>query len=230
MSKHKTFWDKEYKTGEHLRLSEEVSEDLEKFCRFVDREEGKRHFNVTGLAVDMGCGNGRNLIYLSQNFGMRGIGYDISDEAIKIARLASEGMPLQYEARSIAGAFPNVKDGSANIVMDMMSSHFLSAQERLVFRDEVVRILRDGGWFYFKTFLKDEDLHAKRLLSEHGTDEENTYMHPRMGVPEHVWTQGEIEEVWGEVLTIHKIEKSHKHILHGKAFKRRTVSVYMQKL
>ncbi len=229
MSQHKAFWDKEYRTGEHLRLSEDVSEDLEKFCKYVDRKEGKRHFNVTGLVVDMGCGNGRNLAYLSGNFGMRGVGYDISDEAISLAKKASQGMPLQYEARTIAGTFPNVKDGSVNIVLDMMSSHFLSADERCVFRDEVVRMLRVGGWFYWKTFLKDEDQHVSRLLREHGTDEENTYIHPRMGVAEHVTTLDEIESFWGEVLTIHRIEKSFKHVLHGKAFKRRTVSVYMQK-
>jgi SAM-dependent methyltransferase len=94
MSRHKEFWDKEYKTGEHLALSSGVSEDLEKFCRFVDRKEGKKHFNVTGLAVDMGCGNGRNLIWLSESFGMRGVGYDISGEAIKQAKLASTSSSL----------------------------------------------------------------------------------------------------------------------------------------
>jgi SAM-dependent methyltransferase len=178
----------------------------------------------------MGCGNGRNLIWLSKNFGVRGVGYDIADEAITQARLASSDLPIAYEARSIAGVFPNIKDRSANLVLDMMSSHFLNEEERMGYRSEVLRIMRDGGWFYFKTFLKDEDQHAERLLREHGTAEANTYLHPRMGVEEHVWTEEEIDEFWGSVLTIHKIDKSHKHILHGKAFKRRTVSVYMQKI
>jgi ubiquinone/menaquinone biosynthesis C-methylase UbiE len=144
-------------------------------------------------------------------------------------RQNSHQLPLRYEARSIEGVFPEIKDASVNIVLDMMSSHFLSKEERETFRDEVFRVLRPGGWFYFKSFLKEEDQHATRLLREHGTEEENTYIHPRMGVPEHVWTEEEIESFWGEMLAIEKIDKSHKHILHGKAFKRRTVSVYMQR-
>ena len=229
MSRHKDFWNKEYKTGEHLALSENPSEDLEKFCRYLEREEGRKRLNVTGLTVDMGCGNGRNLIYLTNLCGMRGIGYDISDEAVKLARKHSEGMPIKYEARSIAGVFPDVRDESIDLVLDMMSSHFLNAVEREVLRDEVYRMLKPGGWFYFKSFLADEDLHVKRLLKEHAGEEAGTYIHPRMGVAEHVGTQREIEEFFGDVFEIKKIEKSHRHMMNGKAFKRRTVSVYMQK-
>ena len=71
-------------------LSDEPAEDLEKFCRWLERNYGKRYLNVTTRALDLGSGNGRNLIYLAQNYGMRGIGYDISDEGVKIAKRASE--------------------------------------------------------------------------------------------------------------------------------------------
>ena len=77
MSKHQQFWNKEYRTGAHLQLSDEPAEDLMKFTRWVERQEGRRQLNVTGRVLDLGCGNGRNIIYLAQTYGVRGVGYDI---------------------------------------------------------------------------------------------------------------------------------------------------------
>lgn len=228
MSKHKAFWDKEYKTSEHLALSDEPSEDLEKFIRFLERLEGRKSLNVTASALDLGCGNGRNLILLSE-YGMRGVGYDISDEAIKIAKRNSEGKPLVWEARSIAGDFDKIKDSSQMIVLDMMSSHFLKKAEREKLKQEVLRVLRPGGWYLFKTFLSDEDLHTARLLKESPADEEGAYIHPRIGVYEYVYSQHGIYDFFEPDFVIHKIDKSYKHIKDGKAFKRRTITVYMQK-
>lgn len=234
MRRHRTFWNKEYQTAEHLALSTTPSEDLEKFTRFVERCEGKKQLNPISLVVDMGCGNGRNLVYLNKVYGMRGVGYDISDEAIKRATTLSEGMLIKYETRSIEGDFADIKDGSASLVLDMMSSHFLKREAREHLRDEVLRILRTGGWFFFKSFLGEGDLNAKRLLKDYpaGEGEDNAYIHPKLGVYEYVWRDAEaIREFFEPYFEIHKIEKSHRHLdRQGRANKRRTVSAYLQKL
>ncbi len=228
MSKHRDFWNKEYKTGEHLQLSDEPAEDLEKFCRFLIRQTGKKHLNVTTLALDLGCGNGRNLIYLGNSYGMRGVGYDISDEAIRQAKTASRELSISYAVRSIAERF-DLKDNSIDLVLDMMTSHFLRKEERELLRSEIIRVLKPGGWYFFKSFLADEDLHAKRLLEEHPAGEENAYIHPRMGVYEYVWTENSLYDFFEPYFEIHKLERSYKHIRDGKAYKRRTVSLYLQK-
>lgn len=228
MSKHREFWNKEYRTGEHLALSSEPSEDLEKFCRWLVRNYGKRFLNVTTRALDLGCGNGRNLIFLSRTFGMRGVGYDISEEAIAQARRASEGLPIEYDARSIAGAI-DLPDHSMTIVLDMMTSHFLGEKEREALRDEMLRVLKPGGWCFFKSFLAEGDLNAKRLLREHPADEKDSYVHPRMGVTEHVWTEETLREFFEPYFIVHHIERSHKHLRDGRAFKRRTVALYLEK-
>lgn len=228
MSKHKAFWDKEYRTGEHLALSDEPSEDLEKFIRFLERIEGRKSLNVTTSALDLGCGNGRNLILLAQ-YGMRGIGYDISDEAIKIAKKNSAGMPLVWEARTIAGKFDKIPDNSQAIVLDMMTSHFLREAERKVLKDEIYRVLKPGGWYLFKTFLADEDLHTARLIKENPADEEGAYIHPRIGEYEFVYSESGIYEFFEPEFVVHKVDRSFKHVRDGHAFKRRTMTVYIQK-
>ena len=209
-------------------LSDEPAEDLEKFCRWLERNFGKKYLNVTTRALDLGSGNGRNLIYLAKNYGMRLVGYDISDEGVKLAKRASEGMLINYVVRSIEGDIDE-KDNSVDIVLDMMTSHFLKAKERAHLRDEVLRVLKPGGWYFFKSFLADQDMHVKRLLKEHPADEPDAYIHPELGVYEHVWTEQSLHDFFAPTYDIQKIERSHKHIKDGKAFKRRTVTVYLRK-
>ncbi len=233
MSRHAEFWNEEYKTGEHLALSTEASEDLEKFVRFVERNAAenplaKKYGGRVPFVLDLGTGNGRNLIALSREFGVRGAGFDISSEAISQAQKAAEGLPLTFEVRSIAETI-SAPDESADLVLDMMTSHFLREKEREALRAEMLRVLRPAGWLFFKTFLAESDLHVKRLLEEHPADEANTYIHPKIGVPEYVWTEERIRAFFEPDFIVHKLDKSHKHIARGKAWKRRTVSVYLEK-
>ncbi len=224
-----TFWNAEYKKGGHLALSFTQSEDLEKFIRFLERSYGRKYLNPIASVLDLGCGNGRNLIYLAGSFGMRGVGYDFSQEAISQAKRASEGLPLSYGVQSIADPLP-LPDNSQTLVLDMMTSHFLNANERKNLIAEITRVLKPGGWFFFKTFLLDEDAHAKRLLRENPAEEIGSYIHPIIGVAEHVFTEEEILEMLAENFSVHKTSKSHRHKTPGHANKRRSISVYAQKL
>ena len=226
----RAFWDKEYKSSKHLKLSDEPSEDLVKFCRFVERRSGRRFLNVQSRVLDLGCGNGRNLIYLAQHYGIRGVGYDISDVAIKQARAASEGLPIEYEGRSIAGELP-LPGSSVTVVLDMMTSHFLKEAEREKLLSEILRVLKPGGWFFFKSFVSDGDRHVGRLLREHPADENQAYIHPEIGVYEYVWSEDALRAFLEPHFTIHKMNLSHKHIgKRGQAWKRRTVSAFLEKL
>jgi SAM-dependent methyltransferase len=110
----------------------------------------------------------------------------------------------------------------------MMTSHFLSTEERVGLYAEITRVLKPGGWLFFKTFLRDEDLHAERLLKENPANEEGSYMHPRIGVPEHVFTEAEVVEMLDRDFLIHNIIKSHRHHARGRGAKRRSISVYAE--
>lgn len=231
--KHKEFWNKEYQTSEHLALSMKVSEDLEKFTRWLEREHGREFLNPIAKVLDIGTGNGRNLIYLAESYGMRGVGFDISETAIAEAKINAEDLPIEFEVRSMTESLPS-GDASVTLVLDMMTSHFLKKAEREALLAEIVRVLKPGGWLFFKSFLADEDLHVKRLLSENPADEAGAYIHPKIGVYEYAWTEDAAKEFFAPYFQIHKIVKSHKHINRGKigderAWKRRTFSVYLQK-
>lgn len=222
------FWDREYKKGDHLAISVNPSEDMEKFLRWLERETGRACLNPTMSALDLGCGNGRNLIHLGKTYNMRGVGYDISSQAIAQAKALSTDLQLKYEVRSIAGDIA-LPDNSQMLVLDMMASHVLTHVERAKLHSEVLRVLKPGGWYYLKTFLLDEDRNAKRLLKENPGKEEGSYIHPLIGVAEYVFSEEDIISLVEKNFTIHKVLKSHRHLIKGAAAKRRSISIYAQK-
>lgn len=223
-----TFWDSEYKNADHLKLSTDHSEDLEKFTRYIIRAKRGDILAMDASVLDVGCGNGRNLIFLAREYGLKGVGYDISAQAIEQARQASTDFDLTYEARSIAGLL-TIPDNSQSLVLDMMTSHFLNKKEREFLRDEIFRVLLPGGFLFMKTFLADEDLHTRRLLRDFPGKEAGAYVHPVIGVDEYVYSLETLTTFLSEKFIVHKIYKSHRHVLKGKARKRRTVSIYVEK-
>lgn len=224
------FWNNEYgKKGAHLAISIEPGEDLVKFTRWLEREYKRTYLNPLVSAIDLGCGNGRNIQYLAETYGIRGWGVDISSTAIAQARAHAEDLPLRFSVGSIAEPL-TCPDASQNIVLDMMASHFLNKAERKALRAEVARILKPGGWYLLKTFLLDGDLHAERMLRQNPGDEPGTYIHPEIGVAEHVFTEPEIVEELGEDFFVHKVTKSHSHMKNGQAFKRRSMCIYAQRV
>ena len=95
------FWNNEYKKGEkgekgeRFPLSDKPSEDLLAFCSFLEREHGKNVLNNYQVALDIGCGNGRNALHLAERYGMKVAGFDISKEGVWAAERRAEDMGVR---------------------------------------------------------------------------------------------------------------------------------------
>ncbi len=222
------FWDSEYQNPEHLALSTSPGEDFEKFIRWLSRGEWASLLQETTLAVDLGCGNGRHLTYLANAFGMRGYGADTSAAAIAKARELATDLPITYTVAGMDAPVP-LPDASATLTLDMMASHYLNAKGRLALRDEFYRLLKPGGFLLMKTFLRDGDLHSDRLIESAPGPEADSYIHPVIGVAEYVYREEVLLPFLEERFIIHKVYRSHKHAFHGRARKRRTITIYAQK-
>lgn len=238
----KAFWNKEYADPKHITMSFEPASDLQSFERWGIRNAEWYPFPKNGLVLDIGSGNGRNLIYLCEKYDMKGFGIDVAGVAVEQAKehtkkpVSGKVLDINYAIQSGGEHFP-LEDASVDVVLDMMTSHMLRKNEREAMVKEIARVSKPYAWFFFKTFVLDGDMHAKRLIQDNpdlGGDgqkaEENSYIHPRIGVFEHVWTESEIHEFFRPYFKIHKMIKSYKHFRDGKPYKRRTVSVYMERL
>lgn len=238
----KAFWNKEYSDPKHLTMSSEPSSDLQTFEKWGVRNAEWHPFPKDGLVLDIGCGNGRNLKYICEKYSMNGYGLDISGSAIDQAKghgYNENTAKIKYAVMSAEEPLTMIEDESVDVVLDMMTSHMLRSASREKLLQEILRITKPYAWLFFKTFVLDGDMHAKRMIAEnpdrgnpstHEAPEENSYIHPRIGVFEHVWTEGEIHDFFGPYFKIHKMIKSYKHFKDGKPYKRRTVSVYMERM
>ncbi len=224
----KDTWDKEYKDPEYFSMSDKAGSETVKFARHMRKEFGDDYFNYTTV-LDSGCGNGRNLIYLAENYGAKGIGFDISQTAINQAKDASKTLPLKFVAQPMATRLP-AEDNSIDVVLDVMASHCLKEAERELYLSELNRVMKQGSWMFIKTFLWEGDAHAKRMSELYPGGELHSYIHPRLGVFEHVWTEDGLIEFLERIGDVRFVYRSHGyHKMGGTPYKRRYIVCYVEK-
>lgn len=229
--KNNKFWNKEYNDAKHLTLSEEPSSDLLTFVKWVNRNSEWPAFFQGGFVLDIGCGNGRNIGNLCEEYHMKGLGFDISDTAIKQAKDKFPKMKsVNFIKQSIFDAV-DLPAESVDIILDMMVIHFLDDAKRQAYIKDKARVIKPFGWMLLKTFVLDNDQNAIRMIREFPTPdkEHNSYIHPKFKALEHVFTEEEIDELFSPYFIIHKKIKSYKHFKDGKPYKRRTICVYLER-
>jgi len=96
----KAFWEQEYRNPKHLKMSDEPSGDLIDFINWAERNAEWPAFPSGGTVLDIGCGNGRNLIYLFKESQMKGVGIDLSGAAITQAKNNTKGMPITLSVQN----------------------------------------------------------------------------------------------------------------------------------
>ena len=107
-----------------------------------------RH-RAPGRALDLGCGTGSNVIYLTR-LGWEAIGVDFAPQAIEIAR--SRAAAAGASARFIVGDVTRLRDagisGSFDLVIDIGCYHAIPASRRDAYRTQVAAVTRPGGDLY----------------------------------------------------------------------------------
>src|SRR5690606_28488730 len=124
----KDLWEKEYSSRKALPSSNTFnpSSSLRKFLeRYPDLNKGS--------ALDLGCGNGRNTVYLTEQGFKRALGIDISEKAIEIANNEKENNPNHSSIEYIAGDVAYVLDSvneKFDLIIDMTVLHSLTKESR----------------------------------------------------------------------------------------------------
>jgi SAM-dependent methyltransferase len=105
-------------------------------------------------AVEFGCGEGRNAIYLAKK-GIDVVAIDSSDVAIRNAKRKAEGL---NNVRFICNSFLSVdfEDRKYDLVIDSGMFHHLAPHRRLQYRELLKEILKENGYFVLLCFSADE--------------------------------------------------------------------------
>lgn len=174
-------WDDLFRKGEFA--SREPSWGVRRFAAFLRGRGAKR-------VLDIGCGAGRNLIFLARE-GFEVHGLDSSKEALRICRerLAAEGLRAALVEADM-GAIP-YPDGffDAAIAIAALYHNTLEGIRRAI--AEIHRVLREGGYALL-------EFKSKRSFryGEGREIEPDTFIHTTgedAGIPHHYSDRGEIE-------------------------------------
>lgn len=105
-------------------------------------------FAENPFILDLGCGSGRHLKFLRENFNCRAIGQDYSLNAVKGFQnvVLADAVELPYQ------------DGLFDVILIWGVLHYLHAADRAKAIDELNRVVKQRG-FLVLTLRSDDDTH-----------------------------------------------------------------------
>ncbi len=168
--------------------------------------------------LDIGCGTGRHLVYLSR-MGFQVDGFDSSPHAIALAQkwLDEEGLTATIREHLMERSFP-YPDMSFDAVISIQVIHHNLINDILFTISEIVRVLKPRGLIFIavpvlgpKPVSPEEDWQFFQV-------EDGTYIPqsgPESGIPHHYFTEDELCEAFNrfETLEIYVDSTDHRCLL-----------------
>ncbi len=128
--------------------------------------------------LDLGCGYGRDAIFLAQNLPCHILGLDNSEKAIEMAR---ESLPKELEKRIelLCYDFSHVTD-KYDVIFVSNLYHLLKPEERQKLRETIKRCLKTGGQLFLSAFSIRDPQHfgkGQKVEEDPNTFIDEIYMH-----------------------------------------------------
>lgn len=152
-----------------------------------------------GRAIELGCGNGRNAIYLArQGFLVEAVDY--SQTAIDWARerVSEAGVAVTLTRRTVFELA--LEAGTCDLVYDSGCFHHIAPHRRRKYVELVVHALKPGGWFGLTCF---------RPEGGSGYSDEDVYERRSMGGGLG-YTEERLREIWSTSLQVRAIRQMRK--------------------
>lgn len=223
-------WEKEYRDPQLITLGVEAITAIKDFTRWLRKEKG---VDITSKKIlDLGCGNGKNSIYIAdQGLNNEIVGIDISQTATEYARKLAEAKNLKanFLHQSIGAVLP-FPDAHFDLVLDVTSSNSLNEKEREIYLKETQRVMKSGNHLFVRALCKDGDSNAKTLLKTNPGKEKDTYIMPEFGLTERVFSKEDFVTTYSSLFTLLYIEKeTHYTKFKDRSYKRNFWVAYFAK-
>jgi len=147
-------WDKEYEQN-GLVWGEKPSELATVAARYL-------HDNLLNNKVlqllDVGCGYGRDALYLSDNTECQILGIDVSEKAVEMAR-SSTLKARKEDVRFLCCDFSQLNDDKYDIIFISNVYQLLATHERKELRKKVTKKLETKGLLFLSTLSVNDPEH-----------------------------------------------------------------------
>jgi len=150
--------------------------------------------------MDIGCGYGRDAIYLARNINCHIFGIDNSGEAIEMARKALTA-DLESRVTFQCCDFRQIPEGKFDTVFASNFYHLLVKEQRQVFRNTIKKRLKPSGMLFISTLSPNDPEHFGK--GKPVEDEKNSFYDQRYL---HFCTREELEKDFG-FLTIKELSE-----------------------
>lgn len=186
-------WEEEHRNPQVLlpMNSTEVSYGVSLFWDWLQK---KKHSHPLH-GIEMGCGKGRNSIWLAQQ-GVEMEAFDFSSVAIEEAKkrmlAAAVSTALHFRVHDATELWP-FENESFDFAIDCFASTDIdSLSGRTFARDELRRILKPNGYLFVYTLSTDDTFHQEMRKTSPAV-EKNSFLHPTNGKFEKVFDEEELK-------------------------------------
>jgi len=175
MRKQQLIWEKEHADKKTLptMANESPASGVIKFVDFLE----SIHFPLEGKAIDIGCGKGRNSLYLAGK-GFEVFAVDYIKSALQVLERLAVKTSLEDKIHikqfDVDKKWP-LEDNYFNLAIDSFSSIDIETLEgRQVYRDEMFRTLRQKGYALITVVSVDDELEKSMIIQSPGSEKNST--------------------------------------------------------
>src|SRR2546426_5367559 len=139
-------WEDAYKT----RPPWDIGRPQPSFVELVQAGELNK-----GRVLDVGCGTGENALYLAER-GFSVVGVDLSTHAIEAAKEKASERRLKADFKLANALSLDFKNGYFDSIIDSGLFHTFNDNDRVVFGNEIARVLTTDGSYFMLCFSDKE--------------------------------------------------------------------------
>lgn len=167
-------WDSTYQ--DHQRVWGDRPSALSAFaCHYLRGKSSEKAVEI----LDLGCGYGRDALFLARAINCRIVGIDNSVKAIEMARKSLTG-DLEPRVRFECCDFNRIAESQFEIVFASNFYHLLKAEDRQNFIDTIKKKLKPGGTLFLSTLSNKDPEHfgkGRPVETEDNSFEDEKFIH-----------------------------------------------------
>lgn len=221
-----TLWDREYREFNVIPSSVRAAPSKPLLLY-----EGLLNFAQLTPVLDVGCGNGRNAIYLAAK-GCNVHAVDASEVALGYARerTNAEGLAdkIQFYNLVLTRHWPFPDNYFALALDAYVFCHLLNRQERETYRGELRRLLRPSGVLYSAVFCVDDEYY--RELMDSNDKGNRIVLDHRNGIRKHLYTEDEFRNFFSAEFRVTYFTKfQFDDVVQGRKYRRSILTLISEK-